>query len=109
MNMKLWWGLVARFDKLCEEDEKLDIFFNERPWMLNPTETVKVITPSGTAKWETHSTPHIKVVLAPEVYSAHKQIILEMEKVCDKIHKMVEPNAPVDDKVIEDLFGVVPS
>ena len=106
--MKLWWGLVERFNKLCQDDEDLDIYFKERPWILEP---YKMVTYPNHMKPMKELVPRVRITLAPEIYARHKQIILEMGKVSDKIHKLVVPIEPVENKEedpeMNELFGPI--
>jgi hypothetical protein len=100
MNNKLFFGLVDRFNKLCRDHE--DLYFKERPWLLEPY--VMVAHP-GMIGLHKEKSPHPLTDCSCE----RKQVELEMKKVSDKIDKMCNPAKPVEDKVIEDLFGAVPS
>ena len=104
MNNKLFFGLVDRFNKLCQDHE--DIYFKERPFLENPRILVHSTDANGKGVDTWENAPRTILDFSCE----RKQIELEMCKVSDKIDKMVnagKPAEPVDDETIQDIFGPV--
>lgn len=99
MNMKLFYALSEKLDKLLERHVAL--YFEERPWIEQPTQVVKKLTSYGVARYTTELSPQTIVDKTTE----RKQIELEINVVCAKIDKLLNPPEPVSDTVIQSIFG----
>jgi len=98
-KMRVFWSIVSRFDKVSERLS--DLFFEERPWLLHPTETVKVMNPDGSSHNEIHISPHNFIDKSEE----RKVLEKELDILAGKIHDIVMDMSGEKDKQIEDIFG----
>lgn len=98
---KLFLALADRFEKLCQMSE--DLFFKERPFIEHPKVLIHGSDVNGKKKDSWEDAP--RTIFHCDV--ERKQIALEMEKVSEKMDKLVNSAKPVEDAVIEDLFGPI--
>lgn len=97
--MKLFWALVTRMNKISDELDNL--YFEERPFLMHPTETVNVVNPDGTSYMETHRNPQV----IGDKSNERKVLTMELDVIVDKIDKLVNPPQPkFTDKDIQTIF-----